>query len=464
MSLFRTKSIDDLIRTSQSGHTLKKSLGTFDLTMLGIGAIVGTGIFVLTGKGAVTAGPALILSFILAGLACAFAALCYAEFASMIPVSGSVYTYSYATLGEFIAWIIGWDLILEYALATSTVSAGWSGYFQSLLKGITGIEIPQALQAAPGSIPGVTTYFNLPAFLIVMVIAFLLSRGIKESTRVNNLMVLIKIAVVLLFIFVGFGYIKPDNWQPFMPYGFSGVFQAAALVFFAYIGFDAVSSAAEETKNPSRDLPRGIIFSLAICTVLYIIVTLIMTGIVPYPQFHGVDHPISLALQVAGQDWVAGFIDLGAILGITTVLLVMTYGQTRISFAMSRDGLLPKMFSSVHPKYQTPYGSTWLVGIICGLIGGFIPLDTLAELTNIGTLAAFTLVSIAVLVLRKKQPDLKRAFRVPFVPVVPILAVLFCVFLMSQLKWQTWAAFVVWLVIGLVVYFGYSRSRSKLNQ
>jgi APA family basic amino acid/polyamine antiporter len=404
------------------------------------------------------------LSFILAGLACAFAALCYAEFASMIPVSGSVYTYSYATLGEFIAWIIGWDLILEYALATSTVSAGWSGYFQSLLKGITGIEIPQALQAAPGSIPGVTTYFNLPAFLIVMVIAFLLSRGIKESTRVNNLMVLIKIAVVLLFIFVGFGYIKPDNWQPFMPYGFSGVFQAAALVFFAYIGFDAVSSAAEETKNPSRDLPRGIIFSLAICTVLYIIVTLIMTGIVPYPQFHGVDHPISLALQVAGQDWVAGFIDLGAILGITTVLLVMTYGQTRISFAMSRDGLLPKMFSSVHPKYQTPYGSTWLVGIICGLIGGFIPLDTLAELTNIGTLAAFTLVSIAVLVLRKKQPDLKRAFRVPFVPVVPILAVLFCVFLMSQLKWQTWAAFVVWLVIGLVVYFGYSRSRSKLNQ
>lgn len=464
MSLFRTKSIDELIRTSQSGQTLKKSLGTFDLTMLGIGAIVGTGIFVLTGKGAVTAGPALILSFILAGLACAFAALCYAEFASMIPVSGSVYTYSYATLGEFIAWIIGWDLILEYALATSTVSAGWSGYFQSLLKGITGIEIPQVLQAAPGSIPGVTTYFNLPAFLIVMVIAFLLSRGIKESTRVNNLMVLIKIAVVLLFIFVGFGYIKPDNWQPFMPYGFSGVFQAAALVFFAYIGFDAVSSAAEETKNPARDLPRGIIFSLAICTVLYIIVTLIMTGIVPYPQFHGVDHPISLALQVAGQDWVAGFIDLGAILGITTVLLVMTYGQTRISFAMSRDGLLPKMFSTVHPKYQTPYGSTWLVGIICGLIGGFIPLDTLAELTNIGTLAAFTLVSIAVLVLRKKQPDLKRAFRVPFVPVVPILAVLFCVFLMSQLKWQTWAAFLIWLVIGLFVYFGYSRSRSKLNK
>ncbi|WP_170119474.1 amino acid permease [Tumebacillus permanentifrigoris] len=462
MSLFRTKSIDQLIRTSQSGQTLKKSLGTFDLTMLGIGAIVGTGIFVLTGKGAVTAGPALVLSFILAGLACAFAALCYAEFASIVPVAGSVYTYSYATLGEFVAWIIGWDLILEYALATSTVSVGWSGYAQSLLKGITGWELPKALTAAPGAAEG--AYFNLPAFLIVMLIAFLLSRGIKESTRINNVMVLIKIAVVLLFIFVGVGYVKPDNWQPFMPYGFSGVFQAAALVFFAYIGFDAVSSAAEEAKNPSRDLPRGIIFSLAICTALYIIVTLIMTGIVPFPQFHGVDHPISLALQVAGQNWVAGFIDLGAILGITTVLLVMTYGQTRISFAMSRDGLLPKLFSSVHPKYQTPYGSTWLVGIICGLIGGLVPLDTLAELTNIGTLAAFTLVSIAVLVLRKKQPDLKRAFRVPFVPLIPILAVVFCVFLMVQLKWQTWMAFFIWLVIGLVIYFGYSRSRSKLNQ
>lgn len=463
MNLFRTKSIDELIRSSQTGQTLKKSLGAFDLTMLGIGAIIGTGIFVLTGQGALTAGPALILSFILAGLACAFAALCYAEFASMVPVSGSVYTYSYATLGELIAWIIGWDLILEYALATSSVSVGWSGYFQSLLKGITGLEIPTAFTAAPGALEGVTTYFNLPAFLIVMIIAFLLSRGIKESTRVNNIMVIIKIAVVLLFIFVGFGYVRPDNWHPFMPFGFSGVFQAAALVFFAYIGFDAVSSAAEETRNPSRDLPRGIIASLLICTILYIIVTLIMTGIVPFPQFKGIDHPISLALQVAGQNWVAGFIDLGAILGITTVLLVMTYGQTRISFAMSRDGLLPKMFSTVHPKYKTPYGSTWLVGIICGLVGGLVPLNTLAELTNIGTLAAFTLVSISVLIMRKKQPDLKRSFKVPFVPVLPILAVLFCVFLMTQLKWETWFAFLIWLLIGLVIYFSYSRHRSKLN-
>ncbi|MBL0386611.1 amino acid permease [Tumebacillus sp. ITR2] len=464
MSLFRTKSIDDLIRTSQSGQTLKKSLGTFDLTMLGIGAIIGTGIFVLTGKGALTAGPALVLSFILAGLACAFAALCYAEFASMIPVSGSVYTYSYATLGEFIAWIIGWDLMLEYALAICAVAVGWSGYFQSLLKGITGYELPTALTAAPGAVPGVSTAFNLPAFLIVLLVAFLLSRGVKESTRVNNIMVVVKVIVVLLFIIVGFRFVKPGNWHPFMPFGFSGVFQAAALVFFAYIGFDAVSSAAEEAKNPARDLPRGIIFSLLICTALYIIVTLIMTGIVPYPQFEGIAHPISLALQVAGQDWFAGFVDLGAILGITTVLIVMTYGQTRISFAMSRDGLLPKMFSKVHPKYQTPYGSTWLVGIICALIAGLVPLDTLAELTNIGTLAAFTLVSIAVMVLRKKQPNLKRSFRVPFVPVLPILAVLFCLFLMVQLKWQTWLAFVIWLVVGLVVYFGYSRKRSNLNK
>ncbi|KEO82153.1 amino acid permease [Tumebacillus flagellatus] len=464
MSLFRTKSIEELIRTSQSGQTLKKSLGTFDLTMLGIGAIVGTGIFVLTGKGALTAGPALILSFILAGLACAFAALCYAEFSSMIPVSGSVYTYSYATLGEFIAWIIGWDLILEYALAICAVAVGWSGYFQSLLKGITGWDVPTVLSAAPGAVPHETTYFNLPAFLIVMLVAFLLSRGVKESPRVNNIMVVVKIAVVLLFIIVGFRFVKPENWQPFMPFGFSGVFQAAALVFFAYIGFDAVSSAAEEAKNPARDLPRGIIYSLTICTALYIIVTLIMTGIVPFPQFQGIDHPISLALQVAGQDWFAGFVDLGAILGITTVLIVMTYGQTRISFAMSRDGLLPKMFSTVHPKYKTPYGSTWLVGIICGLVAGFVPLDTLAELTNIGTLAAFSLISISVIILRKKQPNLKRAFRVPLVPLLPTLAVLFCLFLMVQLKWQTWTFFLIWLVVGLFVYFGYSRKRSKLNQ
>lgn len=422
MSLFRRKSIDQLIATSEKTQ-LKRSLGALDLTMLGIGCIIGTGIFVLTGKGALTAGPGLILSFVLAGLACAFAALAYAEFSSIVPVSGSVYTYTYATMGELIAWIIGWDLILEYGLAISAVSAGWSGYFQSLLEGVTGYTLPEVLTAAPGAVEGVTTYFNLPAFLIVILITMLLTLGIKESTRVNNIMVIIKVAVVLLFIFAGFSYVKPENWEPFMPFGFDGVFSAAALVFFAYIGFDAVAAAAEETRNPRKDLPRGILWSLAICTVLYIIVSGIMTGIVPYPQFEGVDHPISLALQLAGLDWVAGFIDLGAILGITTVLLVLSYGQSRIFFAMSRDGLLPKAFSKVHPKFQTPIGSTWIVGLICATIGGLVPLGQLAELANIGTLAAFVLVSFAVILLRYTQPDLPRGFKCPGVPFVPILAI-----------------------------------------
>ena len=463
MNLFRKKSIAELISTSHQGTTLKKVLGAWDLTLLGIGCIIGTGIFVLTGKGAVTAGPGLVLSFIISGLACMFAALAYAEFASIVPVSGSVYTYSYATMGELIAWIIGWDLMLEYALALAAVSVGWSGYFQSLLKGITGLTLPTALTAAPGAVPGVTTYFNLPAFLIVILIAFLLSRGVKESTRVNNIMVVVKIAIVLLFIVVGVGYVKPENWQPFLPYGASGVFQAAGLVFFAYIGFDAVASAAEEARHPERDLPRGILWSLGICTALYVIVSAIMTGIVPFRQFAGVDHPISLALQVAGQNWVAGFIDLGAILGITTVLLVLAFGQSRIAFAMSRDGLLPKLFSTVHKKHQTPYVSIWITGIVCGTVGGLVPLGQLAELANIGTLAAFTLVSIGVLVLRKTQPDLHRAFRCPGVPVVPVLAVVFCVFLMAQLAWFTWLGFIVWLLIGLLVYFGYARRHSALN-
>lgn len=462
MSLFRTKSIDQMIRTSQAGGALKRELGTWDLTMLGIGAIIGTGIFVLTGQGALTAGPALIVSFLIAGLACAFAALAYAEFASTVPVSGSVYTYTYATIGELVAFVIGWDLILEYSLAVSAVSAGWSGYFQSLLEGF-GVELPTALTAAPGAVKGVTTFFNLPAFLIVMLVTTLLSVGIKESTRVNNIMVIIKTLVVVLFIVVGVGYVQPANWQPFMPFGWSGVFSGAALVFFAYIGFDAVASAAEETRDPARDLPRGIIYSLLVCTVLYVIVSAIMTGIVAYPRFEGVDHPVSLALQVAGQDWVAGFVDLGAILGMTTVLLVMTYGQTRILFAMSRDGLLPKMFSRVHPKYQTPYGATWLVGIVAGLVGATIPLGQLAELVNIGTLAAFTLISIAVLILRRTHPDLPRGFRLPLMPVIPLLAVAFCVFLMVQLSWITWVAFVIWIGIGLLMYFGYSRANSELN-
>ncbi|MEW6763418.1 MAG: amino acid permease [Pseudomonadota bacterium] len=462
MSLFRTKNLDTMVAAAQKPGGLKKVLGPFDLVLMGIGAIIGTGIFVLTGTGAVTAGPALTLSFVIAALACGFAALCYAEFASSVPVAGSIYTYSYFTLGELVAWMIGWDLLLEYGLATSTVAVGWSGYFQSLLKGI-GVVLPEALRAAPGAQPGVATMFNLPAFLIMIFLTWILSMGVRESARLNNIMVIIKTGVVILFIVVGMNYVKPDNWTPFMPFGFGSVMSAAALVFFAFIGFDAVTSAAEEVKNPSKDLPIGIIGSLAVCTVLYVIVAAIMTGIVPFPNFKGVDHPVSLALQYAGQDWVAGFVDLAAILGMSTVILVMAYGQTRILFAMSRDGLLPAKLSEVHPKYGTPYFATWMVGIVFGLIAAVVPLDVLAELVNIGTLAAFSLVSVAVIILRKKRPELHRAFRCPGVPVIPALAVIFCLALMSFLSWHTWVAFIIWLAIGLVVYFMYARQRSLLN-
>ncbi|MGI4719487.1 MAG: amino acid transporter [Janthinobacterium lividum] len=463
MSLFRTKNLDTMVAAAQKPGGLKKVLGPFDLVLMGIGAIIGTGIFVLTGTGAVTAGPALTLSFCIAALACGFAALCYAEFASSVPVAGSIYTYSYFTLGEIVAWMIGWDLLLEYGLATSTVAVGWSGYFQSLLKGV-GVVLPEALRAAPGAQPGVATVFNLPAFLIMIFLTWILSMGVRESARLNNIMVVIKTGVVILFIVVGMNYVKPDNWTPFMPFGFGSVMSAAALVFFAFIGFDAVTSAAEEVKNPSRDLPIGIIGSLAVCTILYVIVAAIMTGIVPFPNFKGVDHPVSLALQYAGQDWVAGFVDLAAILGMSTVMLVMAYGQTRILFAMSRDGLLPAKLSEVHPKYGTPYFATWMVGIVFGLIAAVVPLDVLAELVNIGTLAAFSLVSLAVIILRKKRPDLHRAFRCPGVPVIPALAIIFCLTLMSFLSWHTWVAFVVWIAIGLAVYFLYARQRSLLNK
>jgi basic amino acid/polyamine antiporter, APA family len=462
--LARKKNIEDMIAASSSGKGLKRELGAFDLTMLGIGAIIGTGIFVLTGTGALTAGPGLMLSFVIAGLACLFAALAYAEFASTVPVSGSVYTYTYATLGEFLAFIIGWDLILEYLLAVSAVSVGWSGYFQSFLSGI-GIDLPTALTAAPGSVEGATTFFNLPAFIIIMAITLLISLGVKESKLVNNIMVILKVLVVILFIAVACFYVKPSNWTPFAPFGFSGIFQAAALVFFAFIGFDAVASAAEETKNPKKNLPRGIMASLFVCTILYVIVTAIMTGVVPFMKFEGaIDHPISLVLQMSGQNWVAGIIDVGAVLGMTTVMLVMLYGQTRVMFSMSRDGLMPAKLSKVHPKYKTPFFGTWFFGTVAALVGALIPLDELAKLVNIGTLAAFILISIAVLVLRKTRPDMPRGFRCPAVPLVPILAILFCGFLISQLGSQTFIRFLIWLAIGVVIYFAYSRRNSKLNE
>ncbi|MDQ0141992.1 amino acid permease [Cupriavidus necator] len=461
MSLFRTKDIDAMLAENRVSG-LKKVLGPVDLVMMGIGAIIGTGIFVLTGTGALTAGPALTVSFVIAALACGFAALCYAEFASAIPVSGSIYTYSYATLGEIVAWMIGWDLLLEYGLATSAVSVGWSGYFQSLMAGF-GMKLPVALTAAPGSVPGVHTVLNLPACLIMLAITWVVSYGVRESARVNNLMVAIKIGVVLLFIAVGVWHVQPANWQPFAPFGFTGIFNAAALVFFAFIGFDAVTSAAEEVRNPRRDLPIGIIGSLAVCTVLYVVVAAIMTGIVPFAKFAGVDHPVSLALQFAGQNWVAGFVDLGAILGMTTVILVMTYGQTRVIFAMSRDGLLPERLSSVHPVHATPYFATWTVGLVFAAIAALVPLSVLAELINIGTLAAFTLISVAVLVLRKTRPELPRAFRCPGAPVVPLLSIGFCLFLMAHLQALTWAAFLIWLAVGLVIYFLYARRNAVLH-
>lgn len=451
-----------MVAASRAPGGLKKVLGPFDLVLMGIGAIVGTGIFVLTGTGAVAAGPALTVSFVIAALACTFAALCYAEFASTVPVAGSIYTYSYATMGELVAWMIGWDLLLEYGLATSAVSVGWSGYFQSLLMGF-GIELPAVLTAAPGALPGVETWFNLPALVIMLVLTTMLSWGVRESARLNNIMVLIKIGVVLLFILVGARHVQPANWQPFMPYGMNGVMSAAALVFFAFIGFDAVTSAAEEVKRPERDLPIGIIGSLAACAILYVVVSAIMTGIVPFQKFLGVDHPVSLALQYAGENWVAGFVDMGAILGMTTVILVMSYGQTRVLFAMSRDGLLPKKLSTLHPKYGTPFFATWVVGIVFGLIAALVPLGVLAELINIGTLAAFSLVSVAVIVLRVKRPELHRAFRCPAVPLIPLLAIAFCVVLMAFLSVTTWIAFGIWLVIGLVIYFGYARRRSLLH-
>ena len=460
MSLFRKKNVEQMIAGAERTG-LKKALGALDLTFLGVGAIIGTGIFVLTGTGAVQAGPALMTSFVIAAVACALAALAYAEFASTIPVAGSIYTYSYATLGELAAWVIGWDLMLEYGLATSAVSVGWSGYLQSLLAGF-GLKLPVALTAAPGAVKGAFTLFNLPAFLVMMVITTLLSFGVRESARVNNAMVAIKVAVVLAVIAVGAFHVEPANWQPFMPHGWQGVFGAAAVMFFAFIGFDSVSSAAEEVRNPKRDLPIGIIASLSVCTVLYVAVAAVVTGIVPAAQFAGVSHPVSYALQIAGQKWVAGFIDLGAVLGMLTVILVMSYGQTRIIFAMSRDGLLPRSLSDVHPRFATPFKTTWLVGLFFGCIGALVPLDVLAELINIGTLAAFSMVSIAVLVLRRTHPDLPRAFRCPGVPVVPIFAVASCLFLMVNLQRITWVAFLVWLAIGMAIYFGYSRRRSVL--
>ncbi|MED1947815.1 MULTISPECIES: amino acid permease [Brevibacillus] len=458
--LLRKKSVAQMLeQVDKTESSLKKSLGAFDLTMLGIGAIMGTGIFVLTGvAAALHAGPALVLSFVIAALACVFAALCYAEFASTVPVSGSAYTYSYAAFGEFVAWMIGWDLILEYGVACAAVASGWSGYAQGLLAGFN-IHLPHALTSAFDTSKG--TIIDLPAVLIIVIITALLMKGTKESASLNTIMVLIKVAVVVLFLVVGVMYVKPENWSPFMPFGFAGVATGAATVFFAFIGFDAVSSAAEEVRNPQRDMPIGIISSLLVCTILYIAVSLTLTGIVPYHLLN-VKNPVAFALSYVNQDWVAGFISLGAIVGITTVLLVMMYGQARMFFAMSRDGLLPELFSHVHPRTQVPQKSTLIVAALVATFGGLLPLSSLAQLTNIGTLFAFILVSIGLVVLRRTHPQLPRAFRVPFVPLVPLLAVLFCGYLVFNLPTLTKVGFLGWLSVGAIIYFLYGRKHSRL--
>ncbi|MDZ5672501.1 amino acid permease [Bacillus stercoris] len=459
-SLFRKKPLETLSVQSKS-KSLARTLSAFDLTLLGIGCVIGTGIFVITGTVAATgAGPALIISFILAGLACALAAFCYAEFSSSIPISGSVYSYSYVTLGELLAFLIGWDLMLEYVIALSAVATGWSSYFQSLLAGFN-LHLPAALTGAPGSTPDAV--FNLPAAVIILLIAAIVSRGVKESTRFNNVIVLMKIAIILLFIIVGIGYVKPDNWSPFMPFGMKGVILSAATVFFAYLGFDAVSNASEEVKNPQKNMPVGIISALAVCTVLYIAVSLVLTGMMPYTKLN-VGDPVSFALKFVGQDTVAGIISVGAIIGITTVMLALLYAQVRLTFAMSRDGLLPGLFAKVHPSFKTPFRNTWLTGIVAAGIAGFINLGTLAHLVNMGTLAAFTVISIAVIVLRKKHPEIKASFRVPFVPVVPIISAGICLWFMYSLPGVTWLSFVIWIAVGTLVYFLYSRKHSLLNK
>lgn len=462
---FRTKSIEQIHSDCENQpHKLKRTLTLFDLTALGIGAIIGTGIFVLVGTAAVGdgdrpgAGPALALSFVLSGAACLLAALCYAEFASMIPAAGSAYTYTYATLGELFAWITGWSLVLEYGIACVAVSIGWSGYLVSILERV-GVHLPPMLINAPHE----GGLINLPAVLIVLTLTGLLVIGIKESARVTGVIVVLKIAVVLFFIVVGAFAVEPANWHPFMPNGFAGVGAAAAVIFFAYVGFDAVSTTAEEARNPQRDVPIGILVSLIICTILYIAVALVLTGIVPYSQIH-VKAPVAEALNSAGIRWGGALVAIGAVAGITSVLIVMLLGQIRVFYAMSRDGLLSPWLSAVHPRYGTPHHATLITGVVVAILAGFVPIGVAAELTNIGTLFAFTLVCGAVLVLRKTRPDLKRPFRTPFVPLVPILGMAACLGLIGFLPPITWAGFLVWAAAGLILYAVYGFRHSKLGK
>ena len=451
----RTKPIDEALETGETG--LHRVLSGLDLTFLGIGAVIGAGIFVLTGIAAATkAGPALTLSFALAGLACLFAALVYAEFASTVPVSGSAYTYSYVTLGELAAWIIGWDLILEYAVASAAVAIGWSGYFNRVLGGL-GMALPEALTRTPFD----GGWINLPAFAVILAVSALLAVGVRESSRFNNAIVVLKLGIIALFLITAIPKVDVAHWDPYFPFGWSGVVSGAGLIFFAYIGFDAVSTAAEEARDPQRDIPRGILGSLLICTLIYIVVAAVLTGVVFYTQLN-VPDPVAAALAMIGAHTAAGLISVGAIAGLSSVLLVLLYGQSRIFFAMSRDGLLPPVFSNVHPRFRTPFRVVIATGLLVSLVAGFMPIQQVAELVNVGTLAAFMLVSVAVMVLRYTRPDLHRPFRTPFVPWVPLLAIGFCGYLIASLDAVTLWRFVIWMALGLAIYFLYARHHSRL--
>src|SRR6266446_1820618 len=474
MNLLRRKSVTELQTEALTDHSLKRALGALNLTMLGIGAIIGTGIFVLTGTvAAVNSGPAVVLSFVIAGVASVFAALCYSEFASLVPMAGSAYTYGYATLGEIVAWIIGWDLVLEYALGAVTVAIGWSGYVVSFLKDI-GITVPPALSAARGTAvtladgSTITAVFNLPAVIIIAIITTLLVIGIKESANVNNVIVFVKVAVVLLFIIGAAHAVNPANWHPFIPppegpglYGWSGVMTGAAIVFFAYIGFDAVSTAAQEAKNPQKDMPVGIIGSLLICTVLYILVSGIATGVISYKELN-VPDPIAVAADHAGLGWMSSLIKLGAIAGLSSVILVMLLGQSRIFWTMADDGLLPPFVSRVHPRFRTPWITSILTGIGVAIVSALFTVREAGSLVSIGTLLAFVIVSIGVLVLRIREPELPRTFKTPAVWVVAPLGALSALYLMASLPWRTWERLIIWFVIGMVIYFFYGVRRSKL--
>jgi APA family basic amino acid/polyamine antiporter len=515
-NLFRTKSVDWIVSESEkSEHQLKRALGALDLTALGVGAVIGAGIFALTGTAAAGqsfqsrietpvinfisaalsgsavelgrsgAGPAIVLSFIVAAIACGFAALCYAELASMIPISGSAYTYAYATLGEIVAWIIGWDLILEYAVGNMAVASSWSGYFVKLLYSLFNIKLPlwlitdhrtaldmiekggDAVQYYSSTtlpvIAGHSLSINLPALLIVLLLTLVLVYGIKESARANTAAVIVKTIIVIFFIAFGAFYINPTNWHPFVPHGFTGVMSGAAIVFFAFIGFDAVSTTAEETRNPQRDLPIGMIGSLVICTLLYVLVSGVLTGMKHYTAFVSDSAAIATAVEVSGKPWVQAVISAGALAGMTSVLLVFQLGQPRIFMTMARDGLLPAYFSKIHPRFRTPHITTIWTGLVVGFVAMVTDIGSLADLTNIGTLFAFILVCLGVIVLRRSDPQRPRPFRVPFVPLFPALGVLFCSALMLSLPVLTWVRFVVWLAIGLTIYFLYSRQRSRLT-